>query len=491
MQRLATGLITLVSTPLILRALGVEDYGLYTLTVGFVGTLSFVNWSLSSATQRYIAFAIGENDLEKVNKTFSTTLLIHFVYGILLLCIIIIISVFFVDQVLNIPKSKIEVAQNIVLLVGFITFFKVISIPCIGLLRAYENFIYISIIGLFESVSKLTIAFLIIYIPANQLFYFVLFLVISSVLAFIFYALTIRNKFKNIYFKLSLIKVQMMKEILSFISWSLLGAVAIVSRNQGVQVILNIFFGVVINAAYGITMQVNSALSILSQGIIGSINPQIIKSAGAKDYNRMLFLMRTMAKFALFSVSIISVPILFNIQIILNFWLPEVPNGTETFVKLIIILGQVMLLSAGLQTVFNAIGKVKVYNIWVSSILMFNIPLAFIFFKMGFPGYVIIIIGIILELISFQIRLFLLNKYVSFSLKELYYDLLVRSIIPVFLLYVLLYALELMNVVLYQHIMISIFLSFFVFPVAIYHMSLEDRQQSILKELFVNKILNR
>src|SRR5690554_1833751 len=187
-------------------------------------------------------------------------------------------------------------------------------------------------------------------------------------------------------------------------SWSILGAIAVVSRGQGVQVLLNIFFGVVKNAAYGITIQVNAALGILSQGIMSTLSPQVIKAAGAGDNKKMFFLMNNMSKFAVISISVFAVPLFFYAQFILNLWLGELPEGTVVFVRLIIILGQLMLLSAGIQTVFNAIGKVKKYNIWVSSILILNLPISYLFFELGYPSYSILVISAMLELISFIVR---------------------------------------------------------------------------------------
>jgi O-antigen/teichoic acid export membrane protein len=270
-------------------------------------------------------------------------------------------------------------------------------------------------------------------------------------------------------------------------SWSILGALAIVSRNQGVQVILNIFFGVVKNAAYGITMQVNAALSIFSQGVLSSLSPQIIKAAGAGDTVKMMFLMKNMSKFALISISIFSVPLFFYCQFILELWLENLPDDTVVFTRLIILLGQVMLLSAGIQTVFNAIGKVKKYNIWVSLILILNLPIAYLFFKWGFPSYSILVIGLVLEFISFIVRYMLLREYIKLSIFRMLYETIIEVVLPLALLYVMVFLSTLLTDTDMINLLISFFASIIIFPILFYSFFLRKEEKIILNRLIPYK----
>lgn len=491
-QRFLSALLSLVTTPLVLSALGVEDYGLYTLTIGFVGMLTFVNWSLSSATQRFVGVSFGEGNYKVLKKVFSTSLAIHTVYGFIIFGILSVISVLFIEDIFNISAQKYETAQDLVIIVSGITLLTIISSPFIGVLRANENFFQIAVVSFFESLSKLAIAFLIFYvIEDDQVLIFGFLLLVVTVISFFFYLYFIKKKcpFISITYKYY-DKIQL-KAILSFISWSLLGALAIVSRNQAVQVMLNLFFGVVKNAAYGITMQVNSALSILNQGIIGAISPQIMKTAGANEKDKMIFLMRTMSKFALFSVSIISIPLFFNTSTILNLWLTDVPEDTVIYIKLIIILGHVMLLSAGMNAVFNAIGKVKTYNIYISLILLLNIPLAILFFNLGYPSYSIIIISIILEFISLQVRLLLLKKYINYDLGLVYKDMLLKTILPILIIYLILSIFGLLEINKIITVLGSFLISVIVLPIIVLKYSLETKHKEILMNLIPEKIKNK
>lgn len=482
-QRFFAAGLSLLTTPLLLKALGIEDYGLYALTIGFVGILSILNWSLSNATQRYAAFAIGESDFDKLKKVFSTALVIHFLYGLLLFFIIVGISYFFVEMVLNIPAGKLALTKNVLNVVAFISFVGVLTIPFLGILKSQENFVSIAIIGIIESVFKLLIAILLLQLASDRLIMYAVLLLLVSLISLFIYIFIVKKKYKMVSVSAKFYDKTQAKEMSSFLSWSLVGSLALISRNEGVQVILNIFFGVVMNAAYGIAMQVNAAMSILSQGVLGSLSPQIIKSAGQKDYKKMIFLMRTMSKFATFSVSVFVIPLFFEIDTLLQIWLKTVPQNTVTFIRLSIMFGQIMLLSAGIQLVFDALGKVREYNIWVSLILLLNLPISYILFKSGLPFYSIIFLGMLLELVSLQVRLFLLKKHIDFSILDFYSDTFTRVFCPSMCIVILLFLVRYIELETYLQLFISFALSILIYPILIYKISLDAQEKEIFKGL--------
>ena len=479
-QRFFAAGLSLITTPIILKTLGVENYGIYTLTIGFVGMLAVLNWSLSNATQRYTAFAIGEGDFVKLKKVFSTALVIHFLYGILLFAIIAIIGYFFVQNILNIPLDKVHDAQIVLYIVAFLSFITIMTIPFLGILRTNENFLVIAIVGIIESILKLGIALSIVNFISSKLIVYSLLLMGISLSSLVIYICVVKIKYKIVTVTFGLYDKHHAKDMFSFLSWSLLGSLALTSRNEGVQVIINIFFGVVRNAAYGIATQISVAMSILAQGIIGSISPQIIKSAGSGETSKMIFLMRTMSKFAAFSTSIIVIPIFFECPLILKFWLTNVPSETVIYVRLILIFGQIMLFSAGIQTVFDALGKVKIYNIWVSFILILNLPIGYVFFKLGFPSYTIIIVGMFLELISLNVRLNLLKKFVAFSIKEFYIDTIFRVCLPAIFVSLIVYLSGFLILDPLYSLLLAFLISFTIYPLVIYNFSLEARQKELL-----------
>lgn len=487
LQRGIAALLSLVTTPIILNELGVEGYGIYTLTIGFVGMISFVNWSLSSATQRFVAFSFGKKNKKEVKEIFSTVFVIHISYALLMFLILSGIAFFFINEILSIPQGSIQEAKYLFIIVSFLTFFNIMNTPFIGVLRANENFFQISLAGIFQSFTKLGVALILTILTTNKLVTFGLLILVIEVLSFFIYYLSVKRKCSFIDITTRNFNKNKFREILSFMSWSILGALAVVSRSQGVQVILNIFFGVIKNAAYGITMQVNSALGILSQGILSTLSPQIIKAAGAGDNARMIFLMKSMSKFALISVAIFSVPLFFYCHFILNLWLKEVPNDTIVFVRIIILLGHAMLLSAGIQTVFNAIGQVKKYNIWVSLILILNLPISYLFFILGYPSYSILVISLILELITFVVRYLLLKQNVNLNILKMFYETVTDIILPLSILYLMIFSSTFISKMDMINLGISFFMSLIIFPFIFYSLFLRQEEKNILKKLIPNK----
>lgn len=430
-QRISVGLFSLITTPILLKSLGVEDYGLFTLLIGVVGMLAFVNWSLSSTTQRYISFSVGEGDTERVKVVFITSFCIHLAFGIILLGLVFKGGGYLLHNYLEIPIERKSIARILVSIVAVITFFNIITVPIIGIFRANENFLFLALSGILESSIKLAIAVSLLFLTGDKLLIYTSLLCVLTVLISLLNFFVAKWLYEEVNFNISLIKSSLVKEMISFILWSLLGALAILSRNQGVSVLLNMFFGVVANAAYGISYQVRYALGILGQAIIGSISPQLVKNAGSKDFDKMIYLMRNMSKFSVLSVSTFAIPFLIEAPYLLKLWLQDVPENTVLFSRLMIFFGLTTAMSAGIETVFSAIGKVKTYNIVVSLILLLNIPISYLLFQRSFPSYYILIVGITLEWISFFVRVILLKKYLDFSMNVFFIDVLRGIIFPI------------------------------------------------------------
>lgn len=487
-QKFSSAALSLITTPLILNQLGIEDYGLFSLSIGFVAVLSFLNWSLSASTQRAVGVAIGANAKDDLPNIFSTAFFIHFVFACIILSIILLLTFFWGEQLLNVPVSKLHLVAPVLFLVGIISFCSIISVPFTGILRANENFKVIAVFGVSESILKLLAASLLLIFPYNRLIYYGIFLAVIAIIMFAVNFVYCSKNYSYVIFKWKFISRKLIKEMLFFISWSFIGALAVMSRNQGVSVIINIFFGVIKNAAYGVSMQINAALAILSQGVQGSISPKIIKSAGAGNIPNMIYLMRSMSKFSIFSVSIIGIPFFFNVETILVFWLRTIPEDTIAFVKLAIISSQIMLLSSGIQTVFDAIGKVKMYNLWVSIILLFNLPISFLCFKYGhFPSFSIVFVGILLEVVSLAVRIIILRKYVSFSVRTFIYETIFQIILPLMLIGLLLFGLQFVIVNKFIYLIASFLFSLIFYPIIVYRFSLDNGQKEIFKGLLPQK----
>ncbi|MEN9304715.1 MAG: hypothetical protein RL264_3144 [Bacteroidota bacterium] len=395
-----------------------EDYGIYTLTIGLVALFGFINWSLTTSTQRFITVGLANEDKDDLIATFSTSFFIHLAYGFLLLLMILTFGFFFTATVLDIPFDKIEIAKKVLVFVAFISFFQMIGIPFQGLLQAYENLKVVAIIGVMDSILKLNAAFLLFIAPFNKLVFFSLLMGISAFVVYLVYFIYCRKKYEIISLSWSNFNMLKFKEMMGFTSWNIIGAVAILGRNQGMAVVLNIFFGVMANAAYGVALQIQAALGVFSQGIVAAMTPKILKSAGRNEEKVMLNNAYLTAKYGLFVMSFVCVPLLINMDKILSLWLKIVPENAVIFSKLIIVFLLCTAFSVGIQTIFHGINKVKVYNITISVILLLNLPIAALLFTFNFPAYTIFVVSISLEILSFLVRLFLLKKHIAFSPKD-------------------------------------------------------------------------
>lgn len=486
-QKFVTAIISIFSTPIILSNLGVEDYGIYTLTIGLVAVFGFINWSLTASTQRFLTVGLVNENENDLVSTFSTSFYIHLAYGLLLLFIILICGYFFTESVLNIPSSKIDIAKKVLIFVALISFFQMIGIPFQGLLKAYENLKMISIIGVIDSILKLNAAFLLFISPFNKLIFFSLLMAISSIAVYFIYFIYCKKKYDIISLSFNHFNKGKFNEMIGFTSWNIIGAVAILGRNQGIAVVLNLFFGVIANAAYGVALQIQAALGVFSQGIVSAMTPRILKSAGKNDVNSMTQNSYLTAKYGLFVMSFVCVPLLINMEAILDLWLKIVPENAVIFSKLIIVFLLCSAFSVGIQTIFHGVNKVKVYNITISSILLLNIPLAVILFKLELPAYTIFLVSISLEILSFFVRLYLLKMHISFSPSNYLNHLFKEILIPFFMVYGLLniVAIQIENVL--TQIIITSLISTLFLAFTFYKFSMSKEEKSIMK-LILNKI---
>jgi O-antigen/teichoic acid export membrane protein len=484
LQKFSSAALALITTPLLLRVLGVSDFGLYALTTGFVGAVTFFTWSVSSATQRFIAIALGEKDTEKLKQVIQSSLFIHLFYALLVFTGILLFNFFLTDSFLKVPENRLEAASMVMVMIGGISMLNIIGIPFIGILRAYENFFMLAVTGVTESLLKLAVAFLLLFVGNDKLVTYSAFMLLVSSISFFMYAFTVHTKYHRINIGFVQPHWATIKKMMAFIGWTLLGALAVMSRNQGVSVVLNLFFGVVANAAYGVALQINYAINILAQGVTGALTPVLLKSAGEKNYEKMLYSMKTMSRMAFYSIAIFSVPLFFEMETVLLIWLKNVPEGTVAFARATIVLVLVCILSSGMQAVLDAIGKVKSYNIMVSMLLILNLPIAWFFFKIGFSDVTILIVGIVLESLSYFVRLYLLQKYIRLSGITYIFETFKEVGIPVFIVSVLLYFTGMIIENNYVRLFVSFSLSSIVFPVVVYFWSLDNTQKD-----FLNKIL--
>lgn len=424
--------ISLYTTRLVLNALGSTDFGIFQLVAGVIAMLSFLNNAMATSTQRFLSFYQGENDMIMQKKVFINSLQIHIIIGLILVIVLESLGFFLFDGFLNIPLDRMNAAKAIYHFMSATVFFTVLSVPFMGTLIAHENLLWVSIVGIVETLLKLGIALLLLTLLNDKLFIYGLLTECICLLSLILYAVFCFKKYKECTLEgLFTIDRVLMKQLSSFAGWNLFGALCGLGRTQGLAILLNLFLGTVVNAAYGIANQVSSQMAFFSSSLLRALNPQIMKSEGAGDRDRMLRLSMMASKFCFFLLAIVSIPCIFEMEIILSIWLKNVPQHTLMFCRLILLGILINQLTIGLQSAIQATGKIKVYQSVVGSIILLNLPVAYLLLKFNYPVYYVLLSYCLIELIACIARLYFLKIIANLSIGLYFSRVFVHLIIPV------------------------------------------------------------
>lgn len=423
--------LSLYSTRLVLGALGVSDYGIYTLIAGTVSLLSFIVNAMVVTTQRYMSFYAGKNDVSKLQFVFNTSFFLHVIIGVIAVGIIEIVGLFLFDGFLNIDPSRIEAARSIYHLTTIIILLSFISSPFRALLISHENIVYISIIDIIDGVLKLLIAIVITHSSFDKLVLYVSLLCGIQLFNFIAFYIYDRHKYdecKTIKFKL--FQKDYVKELASFAGWTIYSIGCITGRTQGVAIVVNKFFGVVVNAAYGLALQVNGALAFVSQSLLNAMNPQIMKAEGAGNRQRMLRLSEMESKFSFFLLSILVIPCIVEMPHLLNIWLGNVPEYAVYFCRFVLLATLIDQLTIGLGTANQAIGKIKVYSLIVNTTKLLTVVVLVVALLMTDNVYATMWCYVIVEFICAIIRLVYMNITAGVSIRGFVERVFAKEVIP-------------------------------------------------------------
>lgn len=421
-----------ITSRLVLNALGEVDYGINSLVAGVVGMLAFLQSTISSASVRYLAYSLGQNDDESVQKTFNSSLIVHLVFGLIIWVIIEIGGIIMFDFVLNIPDVRISDARVIYHLMALTTFISIVSVPYDAILNAYEDFLAFSIIDTIGILLNIGIAFWITYERRNALVvYGLLTAAIQLILRIIKQAYCIRKYAvcKN-QFKISTDK-SIIKSIVSFAGWKTLDAGISLLYVQLKSVIMNVFFGVVINAANGIAMNLTMQINNFSSNLTTAINPQLIKSEGGGNRKRLIELTKVSAKFSLFIFTIFSLPILLETEYLLSWWLKKAPEYSSTFIRLILIEMLIQKLTHPLTTAIQAVGKIRGITLIVSLNLLLQLLTTYYLYKAEYAAPTIYIIAILGSVFfSMTSRLYYGKIVVNIDIKDYIKSVFFKGLFP-------------------------------------------------------------
>lgn len=421
-----TVFISLYSTRLILEALGVDGFGLYALVGGLIAMLGFLSSSMAAATQRFMSFSLGEGDIDKVKRIFNTSTILHVGIAIIVVLVLEIAGHLFFNGLLNIADDRIEVANWIYQFMVVSVLFTIISVPYEAIITAHENMLFYAILGVVESLLKLAIALYISYgtleLPVglsvsegridlsygvfDTLLIYGFLMAALSIFVLTVYRIYCHIKYAECEFNFKKYYDKgLLREISHFASWSFLGSASSMIATYGQGIVLNIFFGTAINAAQAVAAQVSGQLGAFSSTLIKALNPLIAKSEGAGDRTLMLKATMIGSKVSFFLLMVLYVPMLIEMQFILDLWLINVPDFTVIFCQLLLIRNLVDQIFFPLVSAISAEGNIKGYYIKSSLITFFPLPISCLFFEFSYPAYTLYVVFIFHAILLSFVRL--------------------------------------------------------------------------------------
>jgi len=417
-------ILTLFTSRVVLEQLGVEDYGIYNIVGGIVTMLGFFNSSMSVATQRYMSYDIGRNDFKKLNKTFNSSLLIYIFIGLLIVLLLETVGLWYVNNRLVFPEEK-AFSVNVVYQFSILTFLvNLTQLPYNALILAREKMHIYTYVSFLDMILKLAILYL-LFLGENKLILYSGLVFVVTVIVQVVYHIYCHKHFEET--KINFVKdKKYLKELLSFSGWNLFGNIAAVARNQGINIVLNIFFGVLVNAAYGIAIQVQNAVGSFVANFQKAMNPQIIKSYANGQNKEALKLMSAGSKYSFFLMILFAVPLLMHTEYVLNLWLTKVPEHSVVFVRLAIVFALVESVSGPLMIMVQATGKVKWYQIIIGGLIFLNLPISYVLMKWNRTPEIFYYVMISIGLLSLIIRLFFLKNMIGLKISEF----ILKTILP-------------------------------------------------------------
>jgi len=391
--------VSLYTARVVLNVLGIEDYGIYNVVGGVVTMLSFMNSALSNATTRFLTFELGVGNNERLKRTFSSIIFIHLVLAIVMLLIIEAVGYWFVANKLTIPSDRLDAALFVFHFSVLACMVNIIELPFHAAIISHERMDAFAYISIFDVVMKLFIVFLLEEIKLDKLMtYSVLVFLVYGLTTFIYVFYCFRN-FKECKSRPSLDK-SIAKPIISFSGWDLYGNFSVVIRNQGLNILQNLFFGPIVNAATGISNQVMTAIMGFAENFLLASKPQIIKQYAEKNIESFISLINNISRYSTLLLFLISFPFFLEIDFILQLWLVEVPDFTAEFCRLSIINNWISILYRPVVTGIYATGNAKRISVINGSIYMFVLPLSYLFLKLGGSPVIPFILNILLLFIG-------------------------------------------------------------------------------------------
>lgn len=431
-RQMFTMAVSLYTSRIVLNTLGVEDYGIYNVVGGIVLMFAFLNSTMASASQRFLAFDIAKGDEKRLKQTFGLMLLSYAIVAIIAIALCESVAVWFLNTQMNIPFNRMD-AANWVLQCSILMFvINVMTTPYQSTIIARERMGVYAYASIVDALMKLTAVYMLTVTPFDKMkVYGVLMLVVTLSMTS-FYIFYCRHHFvectSRFYYD-----IKRLREMFSFAGWNVLGSIANVMRSQGINIVLNIFFNPAVNAARGIAFHVNSAIASFSNNFYTAVRPQIIKTYAMRQYELMFDIIFYSSRLAYYLLFLISLPVLLLTNEILKLWLVTPPPLSTLFVQLTVLNSLLEVLNFPLVNGLQACGKIRGYQIFISTSYLMVLPVSYLFYKMGYPAETSMIVNIVIVAACAIPRLAFCKKYIGLPIflycKNVFFRIIIVSIL--------------------------------------------------------------
>lgn len=426
-RMLLTMAVSLYTSRVVLRVLGVDDYGIYSVVGGFVAMLGFLNNAMASGTQRFLTYELGNKDALRLSRVFIMSLNIHILIGVVLLVLAATVGVWVLNTKLVIPADRLN-AANWVLCFSVLSFWAgVVTVPYNAAIIAHERMAVFAWLSIVEVVLKLGVVFILQWFGYDKLKLFATLTFVATLLVRLLYAWYCHKRFEEAKLRWYWDK-SLFGSLLAYAGWNLWGNAASVLSSQGVNVLLNLFFGPAINAARGIADQIRLAINGFVTNFQVAVNPQIIKSYAKNDLAYMHQLITQAAKLSFFLLFLVSLPVLLEPAFVLNLWLEVVPDYAVVFSRLVVVNVLIDSLSGPLMTAAHSSGKIARYQVLVGGLLLLVVPLSYLLLYWGYQPEVVYWVSIAVSCLALFVRLFIISPLVRLPISLFLH----RVLLPVF-----------------------------------------------------------
>lgn len=489
-RMLLTMLVSLYTSRIILQTLGVEDFGIYNVVGGVVAILSFLNASLSTASTRFLTFSLGEGNLQKLKEIFSVILLIHILMVLLIILLGETIGLWFVYNKLVIPENRLNAALWVYHSSILVTSISVISVPYNALIIAHERMNVFAYISILEVILKLAIVLFLTYIPGDKLIIYSLLILAVQIIIRLVY-----GYYCKIHFEESKVRASwntlLVRKISVYAGWTLNGSLAVIGYTQGINILLNIFFTPVVNAARAIAVQVQSAIIQFVQNFQTAIKPQIIKSYATDNVEYLHSLMIASSKYGFYLMLLLAFPLFICINPILQFWLGFIPDYTANFVRIMLLIGILNPLGSTLIIAIHATGNIKKFQIYEGTSLLMVVPISYLLLKyFHISPEEVMLTYLCVEMVTLCIRVWIVLPQIGMSYSY-YLQKIVVPILPVVVCAVVpAYFLSAEQNLAILNLMLWLFLSLLYIVVCIWFLGLNSKEHRFLLSIY-SKFKNR